>query len=241
MPALAAAPSLAGILWGSGIAAGGAVAGGLINARSQGGAAKRQVEASNYAADLQDRAAREALEYQKQQAAEEARRYEIDRRANYDQWAAREGRLGSLSQIWGFGGRPIPGYVPGTPNTSSGPAPDLSDAQAKFNALFPGETLTPDMVKAKEAELKAAGFTLRPNAAGVVGKIQYGSGPIIDIIQGASSGVNKKQWLLPQDGGGSAMGSLRDLARATPPPTWTGTPITTYRAPSTLRGYLRSR
>jgi hypothetical protein len=33
----------------------------------------------------------------------------------------------------------------------------------------------------------------------VVGKIQYGpQGPIIDVIQGASSGLNKKQWLLPQ-------------------------------------------
>jgi len=236
MPAAVAVPLITGIA-----PAVGSVVGAKMASGAQSRAAQQQTQSANYAADIQDRAAREALEYQKQQAAEEARRYEIDRRANYDQWAAHEGRLGSLSQIWGFGGRPIPGYVPGTPNTNAGPAPDLSDAQAKFNALFPDETLTPDMVKAKEAELKAAGFTLRPNAAGVVGKIQYGSGPIIDIIQGASSGVNKKQWLLPQDGGGSAMGSLRDLARATPPPTWTGTPVTSYRAPSTLRGYLRSR
>ena len=218
-------------------AAGAAGAGAAIGSRAQSNAARQQTAAANYAADVQERTSREALDYQRQQAEEEARRYEIDRRANYDQWAARENRLGALSQMWGLGARPIPGYVPGV-QSASGPAPDLSGAQAKFNELFPGETLTPDMIKAKEAELKAAGFTLRPNAAGVVGKVQYGSGPIIDVIQGAQSGVNRKQWLLPQ-ATGAPLGSLADMARRPPPPTYR--PLDPIYTAGSLRDYNRRR
>lgn len=86
---------------------------------------------------------------------------------------------------YGTPGAPIPG----------GPPQDYASAQAAFHQLFPGETLTPEMLKAHEAELNALGFQLRPNAAGQVGKIQWGNEPIVDVIQGAGSGLNRKQWL----------------------------------------------
>jgi hypothetical protein len=64
------------------------------------------------------------------------------------------------------------------------------------------------MLKAHEAELNALGFQLRPNAQGQVGKIQWGSEPIVDVIQGAGSGLNRKQWLAggPPGGGGIGQG-----------------------------------
>ncbi len=80
------------------------------------------------------------------------------------------------------------------------------DPQAFFNQLFPGDTLSPDMLAAQEAALNAHGIKLVRNAAGVPGKIQLPDGSIVDVIQGAGAGVNKKQWLGPGSGGGSAAG-----------------------------------
>jgi len=94
------------------------------------------------------------------------------------------------------GGDSGAGYTPSQ-------TPQAQAAWAGFNKLFPGETLTPAMLTAHKAELEALGFTLRPNAAGEVGKIQYGTDRIADVIQGAGSGVNKKQVLYggPPPGG----------------------------------------
>ncbi len=91
------------------------------------------------------------------------------------------------------------------PTAPAGMPADYASAQQAFNQLFPGETLTPQMLQEHEAELKALGFTLRPNAAGVVGKIQWGNEPIVDVIQGAGSGLNRKQWLVPDGAAGGAM------------------------------------
>lgn len=169
--------------------------------------AQMQTQSANQAAQLQSQSNSEALKFQQQEAANARADAERTQHANYDMWAAKERRMGSLGALIGQGNREIPAYQPmnptGAPAAPGAPQPsgDLSSAQASFDKLFPDATLTPQMVKAKEAELKALGFTLRPNAAGVVGKVQYGGGPIIDIIQGAGSGVNKKQWLLPTAGG----------------------------------------
>lgn len=108
----------------------------------------------------------------------------------------------------------------GTPTQQGGPITAWNDplggrlpktyqeAQQAFNQLFPGEQLTPQMLQEHEAELNALGFQLRPNAQGVVGKIQWGSEPIVDVIQGAGSGLNRKQWLTgaPVPGGGALGG-----------------------------------
>lgn len=178
-----------------------------ISAKASSSSAKTQSNAANHAADIQSQSNSEALRFQQQEAANARADAERTQHANYDMWAAKERRMGSLGALIGQGNREIPAYQPmnpaGAPAAPGAPQPsgDLSSAQASFDKLFPDATLTPQMVKAKEAELKALGFTLRPNAAGVVGKVQYGGGPIIDIIQGAGSGVNKKQWLLPTVGG----------------------------------------
>src|SRR5882672_6988430 len=107
--------------------------------------------------------------------------------------------------------------APSTPSPSSplggggginpgGAATPLSgqDPQAFFNQLFPGDTLTPDMLTQNEQALKAQGIELVRNAAGVPGKIKLPNGQVIDVIQGAGSGMNKKQWLTGDAWGGAA-------------------------------------
>src|SRR6185369_11111764 len=88
---------------------------------------------------------------------------------------------------------PSPTPTPGTTPTTSGP--QNGDWEGWFNTLFPGESLSPDQLVAKEAEINAAGGKVLRNAAGVAGKIQLPGGEIIDVIQGASSGLNRKQFL----------------------------------------------
>lgn len=239
MPALLALPAFWGAV-GAGAVATGAIASAKIGSNAYNKGAQAQTQAANYAADKTSQSAAAALQFQKEQAALDAQRAEENRHANYDQWAAREGRLGTLGELIGAGSRNIPAYVPisqgGTPppttgTGATGTTSGLSTAQAAFDKLFPGDTLTPDMLTKNESALKALGFTLRPNAAGVVGKIQYGNGPIIDVIQGAGSGLNKKQFLI---GGGatptgttdSYLGSASsllssDLSPAVQPGRWT--------------------
>ncbi len=75
-----------------------------------------------------------------------------------------------------------------------------------------GGQLSPQMLLAKEAELKAAGITLIKNAAGLPGKVQFANGAAYDVIQGAGSGQNIYQRLPLNaaaggtDGGGQAGG-----------------------------------
>lgn len=75
-------------------------------------AAKLTTSAANHAADVQGKSAAEALTFQRQQAENDAKNTEATRRANYDQWAARERRLGSVGEALGYGTRNIPAYVP---------------------------------------------------------------------------------------------------------------------------------
>lgn len=107
---------------GSGAAAGsvagpvGAVVGAGIGAFASIFGAKKQAHANTSAAKLQADAAHQALDYQRQQAAREQANFESTQHANYDQWAAKEHRLGSLGQLVGLRPREIPAYVPTTAN-----------------------------------------------------------------------------------------------------------------------------
>src|SRR5215831_17452423 len=78
----------------------------------------------------------------------------------------------------GFGAAPIP--TTGVLQADPGGEAYLSgeDPQQFFNLLFPGDTLTPDMLTQYEAVLKAHGITLVRNAAGVPGKIKLPDGQV---------------------------------------------------------------
>lgn len=79
--------------------------------------ARIQAESAAKAAALQKQANDETLAFSKQQATYGAQSTEVDRHANYDQWAAQQRRLGSIGEMVGLGPREIPGYVASpTPN-----------------------------------------------------------------------------------------------------------------------------
>ena len=76
--------------------------------------AQKASNAAKYGADLQSQAAEKALAFQKEEAAKSQANFEATQRANYNQWAAREGRLSQLGQLVGLPARTIPDYVPTT-------------------------------------------------------------------------------------------------------------------------------
>lgn len=71
-----------------------------------------QVKSQSEATAAGSKGNEEALAFQKAQADRDAANQETNRRADYDQWAARESRLGTLGQSLGLPARQIPGYVP---------------------------------------------------------------------------------------------------------------------------------
>lgn len=87
---------------------------------------------------------------------------------------------------------PSPTPAPTTPTTTG--TNTNASAKAFFDQLFPGATLTPQMLLDNKDALAAHGITLIPNAAGQPGKIQLPDGSAFDVIQGAGAGVNLKQW-----------------------------------------------
>lgn len=74
--------------------------------------ADRQAEAIRYAADQQTAANRDALDRAERESALDRLVAETNRRGNYDQWRAREARIGTLGQLAGLPARDIPAYVP---------------------------------------------------------------------------------------------------------------------------------
>lgn len=94
------------------------------------------------------------------------------------------------------------------------------DYEAQFRALFPGGTLTPEALAAKEGDLKAMGIRLLgPNARGQRTKIEVPGVGIVDVIGGAGAGHNRLQWMVdrggPQTGAPmSAMGAPNYGARS---------------------------
>lgn len=111
MPALLALPAF----WGA-VAAGGSAAAGIYGANKQAGAAEDaaqlQTQAANHGADVQKQSADAALAFQKQQSAQDLANAQAASRGNYDQWAAKQGRLSTLGQMVGLKPFQIPNYVP---------------------------------------------------------------------------------------------------------------------------------
>jgi hypothetical protein len=109
------------------VAAGGAIAGGALSAHASNKAADTQTQAANHAADVQAKAAADALAFQKAQAAQDLITANATQKANYDQWAAKEGRLSRLSSFTGGGTFDIPAYSP-IPSAAPASAPTAAPA-----------------------------------------------------------------------------------------------------------------
>ena len=104
-------------------------------------AAQMQTQASNYAADQQAEANKREEQFKREQAQRQWESEEQTRRANYDQWAARERRLGSIAEQLGYGRRDIPGYVPSVNPGYLPPSGGVSTTQPVTNTQ-PGLTPT---------------------------------------------------------------------------------------------------
>lgn len=122
------------------IAGGATAATGIIGSKIQSGAAKdaasAQIGGANRAADIQAQSAREALAFQKEQAAADAARFEHTQRSNYDQWAARQGYQSSIGSMLGLPARNIPGYQSSMPSGSPQGMPSAGGADAKAAAFI---------------------------------------------------------------------------------------------------------
>lgn len=158
MPAAAAAP----FFWGAIASAGGAIGGAALSARASGKAAQAQTQAATAASNAQIQAANEAarlqkesndaaLRFQQQEAAYARAENARTDRANYDQWAAKQGYISSLGQQIGLPARNLPAYVPpsgagtaeGSPSGApAGPLPpapkDLQSAIQQANQIAYG-------------------------------------------------------------------------------------------------------
>lgn len=96
------------------------------------------------------------------------------------------------------------------------PKGDMASYKAWFMDLVKGLPPTSNSLKGLEAQLIARGFKLRPNAAGVYGKIETPEGDVVDVIEAASGPEGGKawQWLLGS-GGYDVMVSAETLAEVT--------------------------
>lgn len=173
------------------------------------GAAKMVSDASDRAGKVTAKGTADTIAFEKEKAAQDLEMANSTQHANYDQWAAREGRMSSLGEMIGLPKRNIPAFqpIPGaagsstaapaaTSGTAATPGTGASASQAYFDSLFPSATLSPEMLSSQEGKLNAQGIKLLRNAAGRAGKILLPDGTAVDVIEGAGSGLNRKQWLV---------------------------------------------
>jgi hypothetical protein len=138
------------------IAAGGAVTGGVINARAAGKAGDKQLQANDA-----------ALQFSREQAETAYRSDEANRRANYDQWASSQQRLGSIGELLGFGPREVPAYVPrpdprlapSVGQALGGPGGGPSSLDPNAPGSFAHGAPPPDVAAAYDAYVKSNNLT----------------------------------------------------------------------------------
>lgn len=101
------------MLIGYGIDSGSKLVGGILTNKANTDAANAAAEATKYAAQLQDEANRRAEIFSRQTAENQWLNSEAARKANYEQWAARENRISNLGVAMGMSARDIPAYAAG--------------------------------------------------------------------------------------------------------------------------------
>jgi hypothetical protein len=127
-----------------------------------------------------------------------------------------------------------PSAAPGAAGTPPAAPGRLSDAEFQqwFQQATGGQPPTPAVLKSMEAEIVARGGKLRPNAAGVVGKLETPGGTIADVIQGAGTGGQAWQWLTGDGGGDQGRGGMAGFGSG--PGTYQSSPFAgSYQAPQT--------
>lgn len=149
--------------------AGAAVTGGILSSKGAGNAADLQTQAANHAADVQAQSAKDALAFQKQQAAQDLANAQSAQQGNYNQWAAKQGRLSTLGQMVGLQPFQIPAYVPiqdattqpsasaTTPTAAATPPPDTQNP----NVTTMGAAMNPASTQGQSGAAPSGMITLR--------------------------------------------------------------------------------
>lgn len=126
-------------------------------------AASQQFASTKYATDAQSKSNADMLAYLQGQAGYQNTVAEVNRQANYEQWAAKQKQLGSVGEMLGLPARAIPAYVPLPTNTASAPVGTTVPATtAPAAGGVPASVVPPDAVFAGGGT-KAAG---QPNIQG---------------------------------------------------------------------------
>lgn len=118
--------------------AGAGIIGAKLNSSAQRDAAKMQTDAATSAAAIQGQTADKTLAFQRQQAETDWQNAQQTQKANYDQWAAGQGRRRSLAAMTGINYGADPAYQPGIdPRFDTGATP-LPGAAAPTTPGAPG-------------------------------------------------------------------------------------------------------
>lgn len=227
-----------------------AIIAGLAAAGGSVAAAKIASSGAGHAADLQSKANADALAYTKDQDRLTRAQAEVDRKANYDQWRAKQQAVSAFGAQYGVPGMSIPDYVPGTLGEAAGASPTSAGPAAPSGA--------PEFIKQWQAThpvsegmgpltaaLQAKGFDVKPYLYGQTPSHNEISldGAKYKVISG-EDGPNAAWYAAGSyDGGGArpyAPGTLGAATRAgdrrlvAPPPDPTRRPY----APGTLGSYV---
>ncbi len=204
--------------------AGGAVAGASIygahkQADAATTAAQLQTDAATKAATLQKQSTDDALSFSRQQAETDWQNQELVRRANYDQTAAKNARLGTLGNMLGLPPPSMPDYVASVDPryTTAGTAAPTGSASGA-----PGSTTAPDGSTPAGTDPITAQLTANYKALGVA-PTGRGTGPT-DIAYyadqiaktGGATPQNLAYWMGPQGRIATDLAKAKGGGAATP-------------------------
>lgn len=142
------------IIIGGGLLAGGSIASAELQSSAAKSAADLQTTAATHAADVQGVSTQQALDFQKQQAAQDLASAQAASLGNYQQWAAKEGRMSSLGQSVGLAPFQIPAYVP---------IPNVNAAAASTPPGTPSGLLSPNTMSTLASMAQNLAPTAAPN------------------------------------------------------------------------------
>lgn len=173
--------------------------------------AHKQSQSADKAAALQTTAANNTLDFQKQQAAQDQSNFNTTQRANYDQWAAKEGRMSSLGEAVGLAPRAIPAFQ--SQGSTQGPAAGGPAGTSGASAFLKGlldKGIDPQQAAAQTNQQ----FKLGTGSQAVYYDASVHGTPVIGLPDSYIA-LEGGKWNVTQRGGGG--GAPQAAAPVTPP------------------------
>jgi hypothetical protein len=165
--------------------AGGSIAASKISSGAAKDAAGQQTSAANYAADQEAKANAAKLEFEKQQAADDAARYEATQRANYAQYLTKYNAAKGLGAQLGVSLPDAPSYDTAL-GTSAAPGSGAPPAAGPAPAFAPAPTGSV-LPSAISAYVPGAGAPTAPTAPALAGPTGFRLDPGDPLAPAASA------------------------------------------------------